>query len=29
LKPYEYPREEVEKSIRRLFEMYPWLKSAR
>ena len=29
LKPYEYPREEVEKSIRRLFEMYPWLRSAR
>ena len=27
LKPYEYPRDEVEKSIRRLFEMYPWLKS--
>ena len=29
LKPYEYPREEVEKSIQRLFEMYPWLRNVR
>lgn len=27
LKPYEYPKEAVEKSIGRLFEMYPWLRS--
>ncbi|MEM0226983.1 MAG: hypothetical protein QXF46_08935, partial [Thermofilaceae archaeon] len=27
LKPYEYPKEEVEKSIQRLYQMYPWLKT--
>ncbi len=27
LKPYEYPKEEVEKSIQKLFELYPWLKN--
>lgn len=27
LRPYEYPKEEVEKSIQRLFELYPWLRA--
>ncbi|MEM5825718.1 MAG: pyridoxal-phosphate dependent enzyme, partial [Thermofilaceae archaeon] len=27
LKPYEYPKEEVEKSIQKLYQMYPWLKT--
>jgi len=27
LKPYEYPKEEIENSIRSLFELYPWLKN--
>ena len=27
LQPYEYPRDEVEKTIKRLIELYPWLKN--
>jgi Predicted alternative tryptophan synthase beta-subunit (paralog of TrpB) len=27
LLPYEYPEEEVKKSIERLYELYPWLKN--
>jgi len=26
LPPYEYPREKVEESMRKLMELYPWLK---
>jgi len=29
LRPYEYPREEVEKSIQRLYQLYPWLKGVK
>ena len=25
LQPYEYPREEVEKSLKKLKELYPWI----
>jgi len=26
LPPYEYPREKVEESMRKLMKLYPWLK---
>ena len=27
LQPYEYPKDEIEKTIKRLMELYPWLKN--